>query len=122
MTETIIPMVKVVVGSVILSALLDTGSVRSFISADYFYRIQQGDHKLRLQPTDVSFRGVSEEALQVLGWVKMPLKISMFSWKFPLLVCNNMVSPLILGADFMVKTKMVLDLSEGRMHFKFAAE
>jgi hypothetical protein len=52
----------------------------------------------------------------------MPLKIFMFSWKFPLLVCNNTVSPLILGADFMGKTKMVLDLSEGRMRFKFAAE
>lgn len=65
MTETVIPMVKVVVGSVILSALLDTGSVRSFISADYFYRSK--DPKLRLQPTDVSFRGVSGETLQVKG-------------------------------------------------------
>lgn len=115
-------MIKVIVGSVILSALLDTGSVRSFTPADYFYQIKQGDPKLRLQPTDVSCRTVSAEALQVLGWVMIPLKTVMFSWRFPLLVCNSMVTPLILESDFMVKTRMVLDLREGRMCFKFAAE
>ena len=39
-----------------------------------------------------------------------------------MLVCNNVVSPFVLISDFMVKTRKVLDLSEGRVSFKFVPE
>jgi hypothetical protein len=46
----------------------------------------------------------------------VPLKIHWFYGDFHYL-CNNIVSPFILGSDLIVKTRMLLNLSQGNAYF-----
>jgi hypothetical protein len=71
--------VKDKVRNLLLTALLDTGSVRSFISTDYFSRLQLNDPKLRLFPSDIRFRSASVQTLQALRYVTVFLKMGRFS-------------------------------------------
>jgi len=60
------------------TALLDTRSVRSFISADYCPQLQLSDPKFRLYPGDISCRSASGQTLQMFGYVIVFLKIGTF--------------------------------------------
>jgi hypothetical protein len=42
--------------------------------------------------------------------------------EIPVLVCSNVVSPLILGSNFIVKSTMILDLINGNAYFIFGSK
>jgi hypothetical protein len=92
------------------------------MSAELFHQLQQGDSKLWLLHSEVTCQSASGEPLQLLGCVDVPVKIANFLWEFTFLVCTNIVSPLMLGTDFIIRTRMVMDLSEGCVSFKFAPQ
>jgi hypothetical protein len=79
LTETRLPLIKVKIAYVDLSFLLDSGSVRSFMSAEIFHQLQQRDPRLRLIPSDVTCRSASGEPLSVVGCVSLPIRIANFS-------------------------------------------
>lgn len=85
--------VKDKVKNLLRIALLDTGSVRSFISTDYFSQLQLCDLKLRLYPSDIRCRNASVQTLQVLAYVIVFVKMGTFSWNLHLPVCSNVLSP-----------------------------
>jgi hypothetical protein len=101
-------------------ALLDSGSVRSALSAESFQRLKESNPSLVMAP--VSFRVVtaSRQPLQVFGEVRLKVKINGFSWVFPFLVSPDMAVPLILDTDFFVKTGLVLNMRDSCFHFRFA--
>jgi hypothetical protein len=63
-TESWLPLIKVKVGHLILSALLDSGSIRSFMSAELFHQLQQGDSKLWSLHSKLTCESASGEPLQ----------------------------------------------------------
>jgi hypothetical protein len=60
--------------------------------------------------------------MEVLGEVRLCVKIHGFSWKFPFVVVKRLVVPLLLGTDFFMKTGLVLDVPKCRCHFDFAPD
>jgi hypothetical protein len=60
--------------------------------------------------------------MEVLGEVRLGVKIHGFSWKFPFVVAKRLVVPLLLGTDFFMKTGLVLDVPKCRCHFDFAPD
>jgi hypothetical protein len=57
--------------------------------------------------------------LEIVGQVKVTLKIQGFSWSWVFLVSRRVWGQPILGADFISKTKMVLELGKSKCHFDF---
>jgi hypothetical protein len=98
-------------------ALLDTGSVRSFISYDQFIQLQQRDPGLRAVDTKVERKSTSLHHLDIVGEVNLLMKVQELSWKFPFLVAKNLACGLILGIDFIEKTGLVLDILKQEYYF-----
>jgi len=103
------PKVEAQLGNLQLNVLLDSGSTRSLISLDHFQSISRGNPKLQLLETEVICFTASDQSLKIVGDVKVPLKIHGFSC-MDLLVSRILRSQPILGADFISKTRMVLEL------------
>jgi len=114
------PKVQAQLGKLRLNILLDTGSIRSLISLDHFQNMRRGDSKLQLLETEVTCVTASGQSLEIVGEVKVPLKIHGFSWTRMFMVSRRLWSQPILKADFMSKTKMLLELGREMCYFAFA--
>jgi len=114
------PKVDAQLGNLRINVLLDTGSIRSLISLDHFQNMRRGDPKLKLLETEVTCVTASGQSLEILDEVKVPLKIHGFSWTWMFMVSRRLRSQPILGADFISKTKMVLELGRQMCYFAFA--
>jgi hypothetical protein len=64
----------------------------------------------------------SGQDLEVIGELQVTLKIHGFSWPWIFLVSKKLQGVPILGADFIRKMQMVLDLAKARIYFSFAPE
>ena len=114
------PKVEAQLGNLRLNVLLDTGSIRSLISLHHFQNMRRGDPKLQLLETEVTSVTASGQSLQIVCEVKVPLKIHGFSWTWMFMVSRRLRSQHILGADFISKTNMLLELGRQMCYFAFA--
>jgi hypothetical protein len=64
----------------------------------------------------------SGQDLEAIGELQVTLKIHGFSWRWRFLVSKKFQGVPILGANFIIKTQMVLDLANARIYFGFAPE
>ena len=117
---TLAPSIRTQVGKLCLTALLDSGSIRSLISLELFQQMRRADPNISLMGTDCTCVTASGQGLEIVGQVKVPLKIQGFLWSWGFLVSKILRSQPILGADFIAKTKIVLELGSSRCYFAFA--
>ena len=109
-----LPKVKIYLDNVGLSALLDSGSGRSFINK------QMADNlNLKLRHCDIRCFNASSVPMSVLGYVRCKIKIDKYSWQYDFLVVPNLLCPLILGVDFMTHVGMLIDFALRKFHFAF---
>jgi len=113
-------MVEAQIGNLCLKVLIDSGCMRSVISFGHFQDMRRGDPKLQLLETNVTCVTASGESLDIVGEVKVTIKIHGFSWKWKFLVSKKLRSQTILGVDFISKTKMILDVGSHQCYFAFA--
>jgi hypothetical protein len=103
-----------------LPVLLDSGSVCSLISVQHLRDLSRGGPDLRLLSNQVTCVTASGQSLQIVGEVKLSLKIQGFSWPWTFLVSKRLQGPPILGADFIAKTHMVPGLGSSKGYFRFS--
>lgn len=101
------PVTVVQLGKELVEVLLDTGSVLSLVRAELArkkgWEITPGAVKL--------FSGISQ-SFSLSGSVNLRVQIVQFVWKINLGVVEDLVYPAILGTDFMVKTGLMVDISQ----------
>lgn len=114
-----VPKVTVQVGDFTVSALLDSGSVCSIMSQDLFSRIKQHKCITHVEPTSMKCLTASKEPLRVDVKCFCIIKLDQFTWKIPILVAPSLSCDLILGANFMSHTRLVLDMEKKNIYFKF---
>jgi hypothetical protein len=69
--------------------------------------------------TDLNCVTASGQSLEILEEAQVVLKILGFSWKWKFLVSANLTGSPILGADFITKSWMVMDLARAKCHSDF---
>ena len=111
------PRLQLIVGKRPCLGLLDSGSAVSLIDERVF-----GEMGAKLELTDLKLHSASAQPLQVKGVAKVRIKIAGFVWKYRFVVASKLPFEVIVGADFMCKTGMVMDLQEGHVYFKFCPE
>jgi hypothetical protein len=82
--------------------------------------MQEADPKLKLESLDAVCVTAAGNKLRIRGLAHLLVKIQGFAWKFPFLVVQDLVHPVILGCDFFLNTKLVLYLSASRCVFTSA--
>ena len=111
------PRLQLTVGKRPCLGLLDSGSAVSLIDERVF-----GEMGAKLEPTDLKLHSALAQLLQVKGVANVRIRIGGFVWKYRFVVASNLPFEVIVGADFMCKTGLVMDLQEGHVYFKFCPE
>jgi hypothetical protein len=113
------PRIEAQVGRLHIPVLLDSGSVRSLVSFRHFLQLTLGGAERKLVPTEVNCVSASGQNHEIVGEVQVTLKIGGFSWPCIFLVSKRLQGQPILGADFITKTGLVLDLGQSKAYFRF---
>jgi hypothetical protein len=113
------PQVEAQIAKIHTPVLLDSGSARSLISLSQFRQLNPGGPEMALQPTTIGCSSASGQNLEIVGESKLVLKIHGYSWSCTFLVSKRLKSTPILGADFIGRNNLVLDLGKSRCFFRF---
>jgi hypothetical protein len=98
------------VGARIIPALVDTGSQFSCVRLDVLECLKCSDIYCKSLPCDLSCILANGSVCRVKEKVGLHVKLSGVSWDHDFKVLNVAPFPLILGLDFISRTRMVLDM------------
>ena len=93
---------------------MDSGSVSSIINTKIFEKLN-----LPLSDSKIKCFSATAQPVNILGSVECKIKVDRYSWKHRFLVSDNLASDVILGADFIAKKRLLLDLSRQEVLFSF---
>ena len=116
------PCIGAQIGNIFQAVLLDSRSASSIISFHHFQQLNREGRQVTLFTTEVTCMTASEHSLDIMGEVKTTLKINQYSWPWRFLVGKRLQGRPILGADFISRSQLVLDLGQSRCYFRFASE
>ena len=110
--------IRIQVGKLCLTAMLYSGSVRSLISLEVFQQMRRAGPNISLIGTDCTCVTAPGQSLEIVGQVSLAQNTRVLVvMGFP--GEQNRSQPMF-GADFIAKTKLVLELGSGRCYFPSA--
>lgn len=113
------PCVDINVKDIRCYTLLDSGAARSLISLESYKKLAKANVILGVRKSSMVCRTASLSPLPIQFEVVFKFKIEGFSWKWNFLVAQDLGLPCILGADFLRKSGLVLDVQGSCFYFKF---
>jgi len=119
-TRPTCPRLTILVGDLAEKALVDSGSGRSLISLNFFNSLKVSGLIKRVGQSVSLCWTASRAPLPIICEAHFKLKIEGFSWVWNFLVAKDLCFPVILGADFIRSTGLILDLGRGQCFFRFA--
>lgn len=114
------PLINILVGNTEHKALVDSGSARSLISLAVFESFSSDGLIRQVEQTSSICWTASHSPLPIIYEAHFKIKIHHFSWVWSFLVAKDLCFPIILGADFIRKTGMILDLGKDQCFFRFS--
>ena len=96
-------------GTTVCNALIDTGATRCCISEEYYRKLQLS--KIHLLQ-NVSVRTAACSNLAPIGLVNCTFVLGDTTFNYDFIVCKNLMRPLILGRDFLIKNHISVRYSE----------
>ena len=113
------PYLELEVGKGRIRALVDSGSARCLISSRVYQQLVRESLIRSSTLSSVVCWTASREVLPTSKLVAFKFKINYFSWVWEFLVAPNLSVDCIVGADFIVKSGLVLDIQGHVCFFKF---
>jgi hypothetical protein len=117
-TYPVLPYVKVELACGPGEALLDSGAVCSLMSGTVYRNLVRARQYLVTSPSQASCISATGHSFSVECVASCKVRIERYTWKFRFLVVE-MLYPLLLGADFLRRTGLLLDMHEGSAFFRF---
>ena len=75
--------------------------------------------KITVKSLPFSCLGANSKTLAVVRSYSHKIRVHNYTWQIPFIVVENLVSPLILGTNFMSYSGLILDIPEKKFFFKF---
>lgn len=111
--------VNVQLGNSDYEALVDTGSVVSLISEQVFQHLGKESEQVPMLPVvNVTVQGFTGKITKVRKQILMNVKIGAVQDDIILLVVKGLVTPVILGTDWLRKRQAVIDLSRSILELR----
>lgn len=116
-----LPQIKVKVGKnkICTKALIDSGCSAIVCNAELYYKMYSDKSATELKPYSGEMYAANKTTLKILGTTNFKLNIYGFTWYVQALVVHNISWNLVLGINFMVNSKLVLDVNTKTAYFKF---
>ena len=111
-------MVKVSIGNINTTALIDTGATVNIIKTDLLNQIQGVNTAVR-EMTDASIRVANGETIRIKGEVNLPVKIGgqCFSTTFHIL--DTVTLPLIIGLEFLKANNVNINFAKHQLEIQY---
>lgn len=107
-------------GHVNINALVDTGSSFSIMSSDNFEFLLSNTKSIVLvQETGLSAISASGNPVTFLKKVLVHFKIGHLSWDFNFQVAKCLPVPIIIGSDFLTKTRAIINMANHTLAFPY---
>lgn len=107
-------------GNLNLNALVDTGSSLTIISEEALqFLTQQTKAVVALKETQLAAMSASGDQIRFVKRATIHFKIGHLSWDFPFQVAKNLPVPVILGSDFLTKSKAIINMANHTLAFPF---
>ena len=97
------------VGSTLCNALIDTGATKSCMSESYYRTLQIGSI---CSLVNMHVRSATGSNLSPLGIVNCTFDLGKTTFINDFIVCQNLMRPLILGRDFLMKNHITVQYAE----------
>ena len=97
-----------------MMSLLDSGSVSSIIHSRIFKKLN-----LPLLPTKIRCYSATAQPVNIVGAVECKVRVDRYTWKHRFLVSSNISSDIVLGADFITHSRLLIDLGSKQIYFGF---
>jgi hypothetical protein len=108
------------IGSVLHTAIIDTGCDRSVCNHDLYKELKKSNPHLTLDPCeDEDMNTAGQQTLKPLGDICLEAKIEGHPIELPLRVLDNLRPRLLLGNDFLRANSALIDTSRAKVRFKF---
>ena len=117
--KNLLPLIRVDLGVTSPIALIDSGSSRTLISQELADILAKHHVVKRHQPVNIKCATADKRKININLSITVKVKIKNLTWMFTMLVCKELGPDLILGADFISKTGMILDIYEQKYYFRF---
>lgn len=101
------------------TALLDTGSCRSFINGEMLSKLKDDNKKLKINNIDQSCSLANAQPIKATHAVTVKVRFENFSWTYTFWVLSQLIAPVILGIDFMKDTGLQLNFDSSRISVAF---
>lgn len=103
-----------------INALLDTGSSFCVLSFETYQFIKDNTKAIaKVLPASLSAVSASGDAVSFVKAVECHFKIGHLSWTFKFQVSKHLPIPLILGSDFLTKTKAIINMANHTIAFPY---
>ena len=100
--------------------MLDSGSSISLIQESIATPFSD---KNKICPSGLQLTSASGDNIPILGCITLPVCIGELQTAHPLVVVKSLITPVILGLDFLQKYRMILDFTSSSVkidrHLKF---
>lgn len=97
---------------------MDSGAFRSFITQDVANKLK-GHRKVITSPCNIRCTTAQQQIFTATELITVLISIDKFTWKFEFVVAPSLAAPVILGCDFINKTKLVPYIFYGYVFFDF---
>ncbi|KAF0989948.1 hypothetical protein HZS_6434 [Henneguya salminicola] len=97
---------------------IDTGSSLSFISSELFQKILSGNPMIESEPCSRISSAADSSTLKTEYTTYLHLSLPPISLRQHFYITNGLIIPAVLGTDFLMTHKCVLDFKKNKMHFK----
>lgn len=110
-------------GSIACSALIDTGASCCLIDKTTYEKIQLINKKEKIvkQVRDVQMQALSasNQAIKFDKELRLHFKIKHLSWDFTFYLVNSLPVPVILGINFLLYTKSIINMADRTISFPY---
>ena len=113
------PLIQIDLGVTSTIALIDSGSTRTLISQKLADKLFEHNLVKRSQAVNIKCATANKQNIVIKLSITIKVKIKNLTWFFTMLLCNDLGPDLILGADFISKTGIILDIREQKYYFRF---
>jgi len=108
------PQVRVIVNKIGVTALLDTGATRSYISAKLAKLLKV---KVIKPSEDYNIRNATNQKVDPVGICRLSFKLAGKNFEQEFVILQESQFKMIIGSTFMKQANIVLDMAEGKFWF-----
>uniref|UniRef100_A0A1B6LZF3 RNA-directed DNA polymerase n=2 Tax=Graphocephala atropunctata TaxID=36148 RepID=A0A1B6LZF3_9HEMI len=99
--------------------LIDTGSSVSLVNEQFYNKLVSNKLASKLNKTLVKCASADNSEIELEGECLVKVKIENFTWKLKFIVAKKLAWNVIIGANFIKKSGLILDLKNDQCYFDF---